>query len=409
MSPSLQPSFSPTSYWSKSTLNWEQHGLAVIGNTSDDQLGTSVAIDSNTLVVGAPGVSDNDDRPGYVQVYYKQFDFVVHQWMWDLVETFTGNTNGDLFGEFVTISEDGKTLAIGAPGYYEKKDRPGYTRVYTRDDKDAGSTWTKLGEDIKGAEKGDQSGHSVSLSADGKTIAIGGTCNNDNGRYAGHVRVYTVFESDGSSAASWQQIGQDIDGEAISDQSGYSVSLSADGMTIAIGAIRNDGVWEDSGHVRIYNLVGDEWEQIGQDIDGENKWDRFGSSVSMSSDGRIVAIGAPFNDDNGSSSGKVKVYRLDSTEGKWVQVGQDINGEARDWSGRSVSLSSGKTLAIGADRNGANGGSSGHVRVYSLIGSDDDSLSWIQVGKDIYGVEATDSAGWSVSLSSDGKVVAIGS
>ena len=103
------------------------------------------------------------------------------------------------------------------------------------------------------------------------------------------------------------------------------------------------------------------------------------------------------------------MYRLDSTEGKWVQVGQDINGEARDWSGRSVSLSSGKTLAIGADRNGANGGSSGHVRVYSLIGSDDDSLSWIQVGKDIYGVEATDSAGWSVSLSSDGKVVAIGS
>ena len=104
------------------------------------------------------------------------------------------------------------------------------------------------------------------------------------------------------------------------------------------------------------------------------------------------------------------MYRLDSTEGEWVQVGQDINGEARDWSGRSVSLSSdGKTLAIGADRNGANGGSSGHVRVYSLIGSDDDSLSWIQVGKDIYGVEATDSAGWSVSLSSDGKVVAIGS
>ena len=37
------------------------------------------------------------------------------------------------------------------------------------------------------------------------------------------------------------QKGSDIDGEADIDQSGYSVSLSSDGSTVAIGAIRNDG------------------------------------------------------------------------------------------------------------------------------------------------------------------------
>ena len=64
----------------------------------------------------------------------------------------------------------------------------------------------------------------------------------------------------------------------------------------------------------------------------------------MSSDGRMVAVGAPSNDDNGNLAGKVRVYRLDSSDGvdnKWVQIGQDLKGDAAgDWAGTSVSLSS---------------------------------------------------------------------
>jgi len=53
--------------------------------------------------------------------------------------------------------------------------------------------------------------------------------------------------------SSWQQLGADIDGQAWGDQSGKSVSLSADGSTVAIGAPKNDGnSRSDSGHVRIY-------------------------------------------------------------------------------------------------------------------------------------------------------------
>ena len=47
------------------------------------------------------------------------------------------------------------------------------------------------------------------------------------------------------------QLGADIDGEAANDSSGESVSLSSDGSRVAIGAPGNDG--NDSGHVRIYN------------------------------------------------------------------------------------------------------------------------------------------------------------
>ena len=45
-------------------------------------------------------------------------------------------------------------------------------------------------------------------------------------------------------------------------------------------------------HVRIYENNGGTWQQIGQDIDGEAAYNRSGNSVSLSSDGSIVAIGA---------------------------------------------------------------------------------------------------------------------
>ena len=53
----------------------------------------------------------------------------------------------------------------------------------------------------------------------------------------------------------WSQRGADIDGEAANDESGFSVSLSADGNTVAIGALYNDGNGSNSGHVRVYKLI----------------------------------------------------------------------------------------------------------------------------------------------------------
>jgi hypothetical protein len=76
--------------------------------------------------------------------------------------------------------------------------------------------------------------------------------------------------------------------------------------------------------------------QIGSDIDGEVGIDQSGHSISLSSDGNILVIGAPFNDGNGKDSGHVRVYR--NNNGSWEQIGTDINGEAvGDGSGWSVS------------------------------------------------------------------------
>ena len=84
--------------------------------------------------------------------------------------------------------------------------------------------------------------------------------------------------------AQWQQIGQDIDGEAEGDYSGWSVSLSSDGTIVAIAAPWNEGNGDNSGSVRIYEKQNGEWQQIGQDIKGEEEVDYSDCSVSLSSD-----------------------------------------------------------------------------------------------------------------------------
>ena len=101
----------------------------------------------------------------------------------------------------------------------------------------------------------------------------------------------TGGERERTSATSLNaQIGSDIDGEAADDYSGFSVSLSSDGTIVAIGARYNDGNGSFSGHVRVYKNISGTWTKIGDDIDGEAASDISGHSVSLSSDGTIVAI-----------------------------------------------------------------------------------------------------------------------
>jgi hypothetical protein len=111
--------------------------------------------------------------------------------------------------------------------------------------------------------------------------------------------------------AMWHQLGMDLDGEAAEHSSGGgSVSLLADGKTVAIGARYNDANASDAGHVRVYDFNDTSWNQVGVDLDGEDAGDQSGYSVALSADGRSVAIGARFNG-NGSDAGHVRVYTFD--------------------------------------------------------------------------------------------------
>ena len=124
------------------------------------------------------------------------------------------------------------------------------------------------------------------------------------------------------------QIGADIDGEAVLDFSGFSVALSSDGRTLAVGAPSNDGAGDQSGHVRVYAWSGSAWSQLGSDIDGEAAGDISGRSVALSSDGGTLAVGAIWNDGNGTDAGHVRVYGLTNVTNTAPQISGTANGVA---------------------------------------------------------------------------------
>jgi hypothetical protein len=321
--------------------------------------------------------------------------------------------------------------------------------------------WRMLGGDIDGEEGDNWSGFSVSMSADGTVVAIGATKNDGSGNLlanSGHVRVYkynpnkTVAQMDqtlpGFGPAGWDRLGGDIDGEAAGDESGTTVSLSADGTMVAIGSFFNAGDSGNlSGHVRVYKYRAGKdqpqlintlptaidfgpagWDRLGGDIDGEVLGDRSGCSVSLSTDGTVVAIGSTLNNGGGVAAGQVRVYKYNSTKTttpvKWEQLGADIDGELPDdRSGCSTSLSAdGTVIAIGAFNNDGTTGTAsdirGHVRVYKYTPGKGQSTvqtdasfgpaGWTRLGADIDGEDEGDRSGNSVSLSADGTTVAIG-
>jgi hypothetical protein len=304
-----------------------------------------------------------------------------------------GEAADDQSGLSLSLSSDGQSVAIGAPYNGGSGTNAGHVRIYDWD----GNAWVKRGEDIDGEEAGDESGQSVALSSDGQTVAIGARLNDGAANDAGHARVYAW------NGSAWLQRGADIDGEAAGDQSGYSVALSGDGQFIAVGALFNDGSANDAGHVRVYAWSGSAWVQRGADIDGEAAGDLSGYAVSLSSDGQTIAIGARFNDGSDSNAGHVRVYAWSGSG--WVQRGADIDGEgAFDRLGEAVALSSdGQTIAIGATRNDGAFTDAGHVRIFRWDGS-----AWAQRAVDIDGRAEGDWSGHAVALSSDGETVAIG-
>lgn len=364
-----------------------QVGLDIDGEAAGDESGSAVSMssDGTRVAIGATLNGGAGTSAGHVRVY----GWNGSAWV-QLGTDIDGDAASDYAGYSVSLSGDGSTVAVGS---WIANSLKGEARVFSWD----GSDWNQLGNDLVGETSQDFFGTSVALSSDGSRVAIGATGDDDNGSNSGHVRVY---DWDGSA---WSQVGSDLDGEAAGDQSGASVSLSSDGSRLAIGAEQNDGAGAASGHVRVYEWGGAAWSRLGADIDGEAPGDQSGASVTLSSDGSRIAIGAWGNDGNGSASGHVRVYDWDGSA--WTQAGDDIDGEAgNDQLGRSVSLSSdGSRLAVGARANDGNGIGSGHARLFDWDGS-----SWVQLGGDIDGEAAGDESGWAVSLASDGSRLAIG-
>lgn len=188
-------------------------GSPVIGPSSLQGCSVSLSSDGNTLAIGA---FNDDNGVGSVWIFNRNPVTSIWSQTAKLVNSGTSSTSG--CGVSVSLSADGRTLAIGGPG---TNSDVGAVWVWTFD----GSSWTQQTKIVPTTSLGQPAfGTSLDLSADGNTLAIGGPLDNPNGATWIYVR----------SSGSWSFQTKLISGSTFLQ--GNSIALSANGNILAVGA-----------------------------------------------------------------------------------------------------------------------------------------------------------------------------
>ena len=326
--------------------SWTKVGDDIVGESSDDNSGISVAIDStgSRVAVGATGNDGDGTDTGHVRVY-KQ---TASGWS-QLGADINGPEDYAWSGTSVSLNDAGDIVAIGCVGSDSSR---GSVAVYTYNQPlDA---WQQLGEYLTGEFEGDYFGTSVSLNSAGDTLVIGSDMTNQSGS----VVVYSWVDG------AWSQIGDSIDG-VDGSQLGSSVALNDTGNRIVIGS---PGMGEEqTGSTRVYELNDQTWIQLGDPIVGTFTHGHSGNSVDIDGSGNRIVVGSRLSDTNGlSDSGSIRVY--DWSGELWVQIGDLIEGEVTYGElGYHVAINSDGTRII----SGIPGNTScqtcvGSVRIYQL-------------------------------------------
>ena len=326
---------------------YDHFGLSVALSADGDTLAVGAPLDDSaatgTFVPGGTGYqaaldSDGASDSGAVTVYRRSGS----AWR---VEAFIKAPNADSydwFGRALALSADGATLAVGAPwdgsastgafapgdaGYQAALDsdgapNSGAVTVYRR----SVSAWRVEAFVKAHADAYDYFGDSLALSADGDTLAVGASASTggftpgDAGYYAALYSGDAYSSNSGTvtvyrrSVSAWRiEAFVKAPAHAGDDDSfGKSLSLSADGATLAVGALHEDS-----------------------------------ASVGALSPGYRAALG----DDSASQAGAVYVYRRPPGPDAWT-VGNLVkasNAGAHDYFSQAIALSEdGATLAVGA-------------------------------------------------------------
>jgi len=359
---------------------WLPLGNAIPGQTAGDRCGTSTAISADGSIV-AFGARDGNSNFGEVRV------FRLSDGAWTQIgATLVGESGGDQTGSSVSLSHDGSVLAIGEPFNNDL----GYTSGQVRVFQNVNDNWLPLGQDLYGLNAIAEAGRSVDLSADGLTLAYGAPNTTVNGAFfAGQVRVFELQNN------TWVQKGGDINGDGSIIKFGVNVTLSDDGNTIAIGQSGDPSNTnpEDTGRVKVYQFVGNQWIQLGNTLRGTAGRDEFGFTVRLSAAGNRVAIG---------SFAKSEVRVFDWVNGIWIPVGNTLVGNnLGDSFGFSLSLTGdGQYLAVGARFISLTNNDPGSVYVFKELGG-----NWVLIDTPIMGVAPGDQAGFSVAISENGTRV----
>jgi len=390
--------------------SWAQEAYVKASNTeANDDFGFAIALsaDGNTLAVSAVeedssaiGINgdqaDNlEERAGAVYL----FRFEGTSWAQQAYIKASNPGAFDGFGASVALSADGDTLAVSATGEDSSAagvngdqadnsaPQTGAAYLFRFD----GNSWAQQAY-IKASNpgEGDSFGWRVALSADGNLLAVGATGEGSNATGVNGVQTnnsYTfagavyVFRFDGASWAQQAYVKASNTGGL--DRFGGDIALSADGTTLAVGAIweesaatgingdQADNSASEAGAVYLFRFNGVFWAQRAyMKASNTEANELFGVNVALSADGDTLAVGATaegsraigINGDQSSNSayaaGAVYLFRFDGI--LWAQHAyiKAANTEIRDRFSSAIAISAdGNTLAVGAqsEDSGATG------------------------------------------------------
>lgn len=301
-----------------------------------------------------------------------------------------GQVTDDGIGQNTAISKDGLRMAVACPSAASGK---GLTMI--RDWDAVLGQWIQVGQAIMGTSANMGLGYSIDMNEDGSKIILGAPeADSDDG-------IVYVYELVGNV---WQVVGAPITPDSSAGQAGVSVTMSATGDRVAVGAPRTNGY---NGRVSVYELDGNgKWARVGQHLDSQEFMAYSGASISMDASGNRLVIGARLG---GYYMGYVSIFDYDSSTSQWVQNGY-INGEDYyDRFGSDVDVSEdGTRIVVGAftsDGQAAQIHDAGEFSVFKYDGAG----SWSPLGQQVVGEAAMDKFGDSVAISGDGSHVAISS
>lgn len=327
--------------WNSST--WVETKLSASDGTSNETFGACVSLssDGNTLIVGAPGFDSSNIGAAYVY-YWNGSSWV------ETKLTASDGASGDFFGESVSISGDGNTVAVGARNDDDKGSNSGSVYIYRWN----GSSWVQTKLTASDGAAGDQFGCCVSASEDGDTIAVGARDDDDKGS----VYVY------GWNGSSWNGPKFTASDGVAGDYFGWSVSLSDDGNTIVIGAVFDNS----SGSIYINHWNGSTWIETKLTSSDVATNDDFGFSVSASGNGNTIVVGAELDDDNDAYSGSAYIYCWNDSS--WIETKLTASdGVFGDYFGYSVCVSGDEnTIIVGAMYDDDKGTDSGSAWIYRV-------------------------------------------
>ncbi len=347
-------------------LLFEDAELAASDGAQSDQFGSAVHLDGNLAIVGV-WADDSGKGSAYI--------FDVTTGTQTLKLTSADRDFSDQFGLSVGLS--GNVAIVGAWGDDDNGSESGSAYLF---DATTGALLHKLLP--TDGDAGDRFGISVAVS--GNLAIVGAHFDEDHGNTAGSAYIFNVttgvqlrklFAADGTG----------------SEVFGHSVAL--DGNIAIVGADGDDDNAENSGSAYVFDV--NTGEQLFKLVAGDPALaDFFGISVALSGDRAVV--GAPGDDDNGSTSGSAYVFDLTTGHQLFKLLASD--GAASDRFGEYVALDAGLAI-VGAHNDDDAGTNSGSAYMFDVTTGNESLKLLASDGFD------TDQFGRSVGVSGEVAIV----